>query len=61
MLWTALLLGGPQIVNATIYPDCVNGPLAKTLICDATASPADRAAALVKEMNISEKLVNLVE
>ncbi|KAB5578731.1 glycoside hydrolase superfamily, partial [Coniochaeta sp. 2T2.1] len=47
--------------SATIYPDCTNGPLAKTAVCDPKASPPDRAAALVKAMNISEKLVNLVD
>lgn len=61
VLWTGLLLAGPQLADATIYPDCTKGPMAKTLVCDATASPADRAAALVKAMNISERLVNLVE
>ncbi|KAH8905815.1 glycoside hydrolase family 3 protein [Coniochaeta sp. PMI_546] len=49
------------LASATIYPDCTNGPLAKTVVCDPKASPPDRAAALVKAMNISEKLVNLVD
>jgi beta-D-xylosidase 4 len=43
------------------YPDCVNGPLANNTVCDTRASPSDRAAALVKVMNITEKLSNLVE
>jgi beta-D-xylosidase 4 len=43
------------------YPDCVNGPLASNTVCDMKASPPDRAAALVKAMNITEKLANLVE
>ncbi len=43
------------------YPDCVNGPLATNTVCDTTASPPVRAAALVKAMNIGEKLSNLVE
>jgi len=56
----AVALGLPQAA-ATIYPDCNNGPLSKTVVCDPNASPPDRAAALVKAMNISEKLVNLVK
>ena len=43
------------------YPDCKNGPLANNTVCDASASPPDRAAALVRAMNITEKLSNLVE
>ena len=43
------------------YPDCVSGPLASNTVCDPKASPPDRAASLVKAMNITEKLVNLVE
>lgn len=43
------------------YPDCVNGPLSTNPVCDPTASPPVRAAALVKAMNITEKLANLVE
>lgn len=49
------------LADANIYPDCTNGPLAKSVVCDPKAPPPDRAAALVKAMNISEKLVNLVE
>ncbi|KAL2271342.1 hypothetical protein VTJ83DRAFT_713 [Remersonia thermophila] len=43
------------------YPDCINGPLANSTVCDVTASPADRAAALVKLMSVAEKLDNLVD
>ncbi|KAL1836448.1 hypothetical protein VTJ49DRAFT_5136 [Mycothermus thermophilus] len=43
------------------YPDCVNGPLANNTVCDVTATPADRAAALVKVMTVAEKLDNLVD
>jgi beta-D-xylosidase 4 len=43
------------------YPDCVNGPLANNTVCDAKASPPDRAAALVEALNIAEKLENLIE
>jgi hypothetical protein len=43
------------------YPNCINGPLASNTVCDVTAAPADRAAALVKAMTVAEKLDNLVE
>lgn len=49
----------PQSV-ATIdlsFPDCENGPLSKTLVCDTSARPHDRAAALVS-MFTFEELVN---
>jgi hypothetical protein len=61
VLWAGLFLASLQFVDATIYPDCSNGPLAKTIVCNPAASPPERAAALVKALNISEKLVNLVE
>ncbi|OGE47696.1 hypothetical protein PENARI_c038G01420 [Penicillium arizonense] len=46
----------PQTV-ATIdlsFPDCSNGPLSKTLVCDSSARPHDRAVALVALFNIEE-------
>ena len=43
------------------YPDCVGGPLANTTACDVKASPSARAAAVVRALNITEKLANLVE
>ena len=61
VLRAELVVLGLPLTTAMIYPDCVNGPLAKTVVCDPKASPPDRAAALVKAMNISEKLVILVE
>ncbi|KAI1421300.1 glycoside hydrolase family 3 protein [Xylaria sp. FL1777] len=57
----------PALFNAItaatlVFPDCVNGPeiLTSNLVCDSTASPAERAAALIKVWNITEKLTNLV-
>ncbi|KAI1752137.1 glycoside hydrolase family 3 protein [Xylaria castorea] len=49
-------------VSGLVFPDCVNGPelLTSNLVCDTTASPAERAAALIKAWNITEKLTNLV-
>lgn len=54
------------LVHATLVsgvrtlPDCSSGPLASNGICDTTASPAERASALVSVMNTDEKLDNLV-
>lgn len=39
------------------FPDCVNGPLRKTLVCDQSANSYDRAAALVSLFTF-EELVN---
>lgn len=61
LLALALALAGSSSVTAFRFPDCVNGPLATNTVCNMNASPSERAAALVKAMNISEKLVNLVE
>jgi xylan 1,4-beta-xylosidase len=52
---------GLGVVKGFELPDCVNGPLAINTVCDPKAAPSDRAAALVRAMDISEKLVNLVE
>lgn len=43
------------------YPDCENGPLANNTVCDTSASPAARAAALVAAMPLSDKFQNLVD
>lgn len=45
------------------FPDCINGPeiLTTNLVCDTSASPAERAEAIIGAWNITEKLVNLVE
>jgi beta-D-xylosidase 4 len=43
-----------------IGPDCVNGPLKSNKICDTSADPAERVAALVAAMTPEEKLANLV-
>jgi beta-D-xylosidase 4 len=40
--------------------DCASGPLKSNKICDTTASPPERAAALVAAMQQQEKLDNLV-
>jgi beta-D-xylosidase 4 len=43
------------------YPDCANGPLRSNLVCNTSAAPEARAAALVGAMNNNEKLANLIK
>lgn len=57
---SALIVLGASLANATIGPDCSNGPLKDNKICDVTAAPAERAAALVEAMQTNEKLDNLM-
>ncbi|WDK19699.1 glycosyl hydrolase family 3 N terminal domain-containing protein [Colletotrichum graminicola] len=42
------------------FPDCSRDPLCSNDVCDETLSPKERAAALVAELTIWEKLDNLV-
>ena len=57
-----VLVGAALVVTtqAAIGPDCKNGPLKGNKICDLSAKPAERAAALVAAMQTSEKLDNLM-
>ncbi len=48
-------------VHAFQYPDCIHGFLSNNTVCNPKATPSERAASLVKVMNITEKLDNLVE
>lgn len=57
---SALVVIGASLMNAAIGPDCVNGPLKDNKICDVSAAPAERAAALVAALLTSEKLDNLM-
>ncbi|KAK0630240.1 glycoside hydrolase family 3 protein [Bombardia bombarda] len=50
-----------QSAHGFQYPDCAHGPLANTTVCDTKASPPERAAELVRLLNITEKLSNLVD
>ncbi|KAI2626015.1 glycoside hydrolase family 3 protein [Hypomontagnella submonticulosa] len=60
-IWLSLL--NAQALGRITFPDCAGGPeiLTTNLVCDTTASPAERAAALISAWNITEKLVNLVD
>lgn len=44
----------------TTFPNCVDGLLASNVVCDQSASPAERANALVEALTTEEKLQNLV-
>lgn len=57
--WLAIAPLVPVAFGA-VGPDCKNGPLKSNKICDVTASPTERAAALVSAMKQDEKLANLV-
>ncbi|KAI0006607.1 glycoside hydrolase family 3 protein [Xylariaceae sp. FL0662B] len=59
----ALSCLGAQVLGRMAFPDCVDGPeiLTKNLVCDTTASPSERAAALISAWDVSEKLANFVD
>jgi beta-D-xylosidase 4 len=59
----ALCLGAlvVPVRSGVKYPDCANGPLKSNRVCDTSASPKARAAALVAAMNNNEKLANLIK
>ncbi|KAF3011532.1 hypothetical protein E8E14_009984 [Neopestalotiopsis sp. 37M] len=46
---------------STYFPDCTRDPLCSNAVCDTSLSPQERAAALVADLTIDEKLTNLVE
>ena len=41
-----------------VFPDCANGPLANNTVCDTSASPIERATALVSLLTLEEKINN---
>ncbi|KAK7046334.1 glycoside hydrolase family 3 protein [Favolaschia claudopus] len=45
-------------VRAFGFPDCVNGPLSNTTVCDTSASPVDRAKALIAMFTTDELVSN---
>ena len=55
-----LAVVAPRLVLGGVLPDCVNGPLKTNKVCDQSASPKDRAAALIEILQPSEKLLNIV-
>lgn len=57
--WLTVAAFTPIVLGA-VGPDCVNGPLKSNKICDTTATPAERASALVSALNQDEKLKLLV-
>ncbi|KAL2866063.1 putative exo-1,4-beta-xylosidase bxlB [Aspergillus lucknowensis] len=55
-----LQYGTPAAAAVYTAPDCSQEPLASNGICDLTASPADRAAALVAALSAEDKVDMLV-
>ncbi|KAI0021200.1 glycoside hydrolase family 3 protein [Xylariomycetidae sp. FL0641] len=62
-LFAAMMLLAGSSLAEMAFPDCKGGPevLTTNLVCDTSASPADRAAALIGAWNVTEKLANLVD
>ncbi|KAI1761818.1 glycoside hydrolase family 3 protein [Hypoxylon sp. FL1150] len=62
-LASILSLLGTSVLGRMAFPDCVGGPeiLTTNLVCDTSATPSERAAALISAWNITEKLANLVD
>ncbi|KAK4995597.1 hypothetical protein LTR66_004626 [Elasticomyces elasticus] len=56
--FTTLILANAASAYPFGFPDCVNGPLSKNTVCDITASPLDRATALISLFTTEEKLNN---
>ena len=44
--------------RAYAFPDCVNGPLAKTTVCDTSKDSITRATALISMFNTTELISN---
>ncbi|KAJ7175430.1 beta-xylosidase [Mycena filopes] len=57
-LFLALALACAPQAAAYAFPDCVHGPLAKTTVCDTSASAITRAKALIAMFNTTELIQN---
>ncbi|KAJ7606384.1 glycoside hydrolase family 3 protein [Mycena polygramma] len=58
MLATLLVVCALAWATQAAFPDCANGPLANTTVCDTSASPITRAKALVAMLNSTELISN---
>jgi len=64
----ALALAGQTLAQGTYqntgiprgFPDCQNGPLANTTVCNVNADPLSRATALINMFTLDEKFANMV-
>ncbi|KAJ7624544.1 beta-xylosidase [Roridomyces roridus] len=56
-VWAASVLAYASQTLAFGFPDCVNGPLANTTVCDTSDSPSARAKALI-DMFTTDELVS---
>ncbi len=59
--WALVAVLATRARGGITYPDCAAEPLKSNLVCNTSASPEDRATALVKAMANSDKLANLVK
>ncbi|KAJ7614642.1 glycoside hydrolase family 3 protein [Mycena polygramma] len=59
MLATFFVVFALAWTTQAAFPDCANGPLANTTVCDTKASPITRAKALVAMLNSTEIISNL--
>ncbi|KAF7340200.1 putative exo-1,4-beta-xylosidase bxlB [Mycena venus] len=57
-LFFAFALAYAAYVRAFGFPDCVNGPLANTIVCDMSATPSARAQALIAMFTTDELISN---
>ncbi|KAK8199701.1 putative xylan 1,4-beta-Xylosidase [Phyllosticta capitalensis] len=59
-LATYMVVGVDLVTGLKLYgfPDCANGPLKDNLVCDTSATPKSRAAALVAALTLEEKFNN---
>ncbi|KAJ7244081.1 beta-xylosidase [Mycena rebaudengoi] len=60
LVTVSFVLCGIFSVSATIFPDCVNGPLASNPVCDTTKDAVTRAKALIGRFNTTELIANTV-
>ncbi|KZT65756.1 glycoside hydrolase family 3 protein [Daedalea quercina L-15889] len=61
MLTQAVLALAYLVLVTKVYctfPNCINGPLANTTVCDTAASPRERATALISLFTLEEKINN---
>ncbi|KAJ6466495.1 beta-xylosidase [Mycena sanguinolenta] len=56
----AFALAGATPAQAYAFPDCVNGPLNKTIVCNPSASASARAQALIAMFTPAELIANTV-
>lgn len=56
---TFAILALMLLAQGQMFPDCMDGPLAGNPVCDTSLSPSARAAALISNLTLAEKVVLL--